>query len=939
MLLKREDLQPVFSFKLRGAYNKMRGSPRRSAARGVDRRLGRQPRPGRRAGRARARHRRADRDADDHAEIKVEAVAALGAAVVLHGDTYDDAYAHALRHRRGASSASSSIPYDDPDVIAGQGTIAVEILRQCREPIDAVFVPVGGGGLIAGIAAYVKRAASPTMQVIGVEPDDADALHAALARRRARHARLGVGLFADGVAVRQVGAEPFRIAQQYVDEVILVNTDEICAAIKDIFEDTRADRRAGRRARASPGSSATSSATGVRGADAGRDRERRQHELRPPALRLRAHRDSASSARRCSPSPSRSEPGSFRRFCTLLGGRSITEFNYRYSDPARRHIFVGVEGARRADTERATDRRRCARTAIRSLDLTDNELAKLHIRHLVGGRAAVPHELLYRFEFPERPGALLRFLNQMGERWNISLFHYRNHGAAYGRVLAGIQVPPERPEAPSASFLDRARLPVPRRDAQPRVPPVSAMIDLGARRRTLAASILGSSLAFLDAMVVVVALPRIAGDFGLGLAAEQWVLLAYSLPLVAMYLVAGAIGDRRGHRRVFVAGVVGFAAASALAGAAPTAGVLIGARVLQGTAAAFVTTNSLALLRDAYGDHAGRAIGLWASLTSVATLAGPPLGGAIAQWASWRWIFFLNLPLAIACVVLASRSGAGATPVARERIDYLGAATAAVGLGGATYALVEGANRGLSYAWWGIVLAVAGFAGFWLAERRAPTPLLPLVLFRERNFAAVSVETFFVYAAIAGIFTYFTLYLQFLGFSPVAAGIAELPADIALILFGSLMGNLADRYGPRAFLTAAPVLIGGAAVSFAFLETRSDFWSAGIIGLALLSAGLAVLVAPITADRPGVRASRAGRHGRRYELDDLTPRWPALSRSPRGRRDGRVHGRRGGPRPAFLGRPVQPGAARRLGARVPCRDDRGRVPGARCRGCRRRLDL
>ena len=385
------------------------------------------------------------------------------------------------------------------------------------------------------------------------------------------------------------------------------------------------------------------------------------------------------------------------------------------------------------------------------------------------------------------------------------------------------------------------------------------MTGARARRSTLVASILGSSLAFLDTMVVVVALPRIAGDLGLGLAAEQWVLLAYSLPLVAMYLVAGAIGDRHGHRRTFVRGVVGFAAASALAGAAPTTAALITARVLQGTAAAFVTTNSLALLRAEYGDEAGRAIGLWTSFTSAATLVAPPLGGAIAQWTSWRWIFFLNLPLAVACVAFASRGGPGAAPVRQDGVDYVGAVAVAVGLGSATFALVEGAVHGLASVWWSVVLAAAGLIGFWLAERRAPAPLLPLAVFRERNFAGASVETFFVYAAIAGIFTYFTIYLQFLGFSPVAAGIAELPVDILLVLLGARMGALADRYGPRAFLTTAPLLIAGAASSFALLQDRSDFWTAGIAGLALLSVGLAVLVAPITATvLSSVPADRAG---------------------------------------------------------------------------------
>jgi threonine dehydratase len=368
--------------------------------------------------------------------IKVDAVAARGAAVVLQGDSYDDANAHALGLAQGRELAFVH-PYDDPDVIAGQGTIAVEILRQCQEPIHAIFVPVGGGGLVGGIAAYVKRL-RPETRIVGVEPEDADAMHRSL--RAGRRVTLShVGLFADGVAVRQVGSETFRLARKFVDEIVLVDTDELCAAIKDVFEDTRSI--------AEP-----AGALGVAGAKRYAEREGIEGQILVAVLsgantnfdRLRfvAERAELGEQREAvfaATIPER--PGSFRTFCELIGKRNITEFNYRYDDPAEAHVFVGVEVRNLA--EKGELLATLEAHGIRTLDLSDNETAKLHVRHLVGGRAdQARHELLYRFEFPERPGALMKFLNSMGGSWNISLFHYRNHGADHGRVLAGIQVPP-----------------------------------------------------------------------------------------------------------------------------------------------------------------------------------------------------------------------------------------------------------------------------------------------------------------------------------------------------------------------------------------------------------------------------------------------------------------------------------------------------------------
>ncbi|HET9122611.1 MAG TPA: threonine ammonia-lyase, biosynthetic [Acidiferrobacteraceae bacterium] len=433
--LKREDQQPVFSFKIRGAYNRIALLTPAERKRGV-----------------------ITASAGNHAQgvalaaqhlgikalivmpvttpaIKIAAVRALGGEILLVGDNYDAAYAHAraLADRKGMALVH---PYDDPDVIAGQGTIGLEILRQHGGDIDAVFVPVGGGGLIAGVALAIRQI-RPEVRVIGVEPEDADAMARSLAAgRRVRLAR--VGTFADGVAVRQVGRETFRIAQQYVDEVLVVSNDEICAAIKDIFEDTRSIME-------------PSGALAVAGVKryAGRRRTRRSQHLVAIAsganmnfdrLRHVAERAEIGERREAVLAVTIPEQtGSFRRFCGLIGKHNITEFNYRYADARQAHVFVGLQMPEGEGLSMLTGRLREAGYAV--LDLTDNEMAKLHIRHLVGGPAQVDNEAIYRFEFPERPGALMHFLEHMGARWNITLFHYRNHGADFGRVLAGFQVP------------------------------------------------------------------------------------------------------------------------------------------------------------------------------------------------------------------------------------------------------------------------------------------------------------------------------------------------------------------------------------------------------------------------------------------------------------------------------------------------------------------
>jgi len=371
---------------------------------------------------------------------------------------------------------------------------------------------------------------------------------------------------------------------------------------------------------------------------------------------------------------------------------------------------------------------------------------------------------------------------------------------------------------------------------------------VSARQLTLAATVIGSSLAFIDATVVIVALPTIERDLELGLSGQQWVFLSYSLALAALYLVAGAVGDRRGRRETFVVGVVGFAVASLLAGLAPSGALLIAARALQGVGGAFLTVNSLALLREVFGPESGRAIGLWTAFTSVATVAGPPAGGALVEWVSWRWIFIINLPLSAVAVVLAL---AGRCPEREEqrigRLDLPGAALAAIGFGSLTFAMVEGAEDGFAGYWWAFTIAAASLAAFGVVEARSRDPMLPFGLFRRRNFAAANLETFLVYAALSGNFVFVILYLQFLGFSPFEAGLLNIPTSVVMIALAARFGTLADRFGPRLFLTAGPALLGTGTLLYLFVEERSDFWTAGVAGLVLFSLGLAMLVAPITA--------------------------------------------------------------------------------------------
>jgi len=454
--LKREDLQPVFSFKLRGAYNKMAGLDAQQRAAGV-----------------------ICASAGNHAQgvalsarhlgcravivmpvttpsIKVAAVKRLGGEVVLHGDNFDEAYIHSrqLMEREGLTFIH---PYDDPEVIAGQGTIGVELLRQ-HPGMDAVFLPIGGGGLAAGIAAYIRFVA-PGVKLIGVEPEDAACMAQAIAKGE-RVVLKQVGLFADGVAVRQAGEETFRLCRELLDEVVTVDTDEICAAIKDIFDDTRAIaepagavglaglKKYAARAQVANLAANQSLVAILSGANMNFDR------LRHVAQRAEIGEQREALLAVTIPE----EPGSYRRFIETLGARAVTEFNYRYAVGGAAHIFVGVQlnsGAK----ERHSIIETLEAQGYAVTDMTDNEMAKLHARYMVGGRTAeLANERLFRFQFPERPGALLQFLRGMSSGWNISLFHYRNHGSDYGRVLAGIQVPSAE-SAEFEAYLDRLGYP------------------------------------------------------------------------------------------------------------------------------------------------------------------------------------------------------------------------------------------------------------------------------------------------------------------------------------------------------------------------------------------------------------------------------------------------------------------------------------------------
>jgi len=436
---KREDLQPVFSFKIRGAYNKIAQLSPIAAQRGVICASAGNHAQGVALG-ARTRGIPAVVVMPvSTPEIKVRAVADLGGEIVLQGEDYDQAYEHAveLARERGLVFVH---PFDDPDVIAGQGTVAMEILRQKHgDEIDAIFVPVGGGGLIAGIAAYAK-ALYPRIKIIGVEPEESAGMYESLrAGKRVTLAR--VGTFADGVAVKRVGEETFRLAKLYVDEIVLVGTDQICAAIQDIFEDTRSIAEPS-------GALAVAGIKKYVGREGCTDRRfvaiNCGANMNFDRLRYIAERADIGAQREALLAVEMPEtPGSFLRFCEIVGRRSVTEFNYRYSSAKAAQIFVGL-ALTQGKQERESLLGSIAAGGFAVRDMSDNEVAKLHVRYMVGGHAqGLEHEKIYRFEFPERPGALLKFLRAIGDRWNISLFHYRNHGADYGRVLAGIQVPPE----------------------------------------------------------------------------------------------------------------------------------------------------------------------------------------------------------------------------------------------------------------------------------------------------------------------------------------------------------------------------------------------------------------------------------------------------------------------------------------------------------------
>ncbi|MFZ5550374.1 MAG: threonine ammonia-lyase, biosynthetic [Pseudomonadota bacterium] len=439
VLLKREDCQPVFSFKLRGAYNKMAHLPSEALARGVICASAGNHAQGVALGAHRLKCRAVIVMPTTTPKVKVDAVAALGGEVVLHGDSYSDAYLRALEIEQ-AEGLTFVHPFDDPDVIAGQGTIAMEILRQHQGPIDAIFVAIGGGGLISGVAAYIKALRSE-IKVIGVQTTDSDAmLRSVKAGKRVQLA--DVGLFADGTAVKLVGEETFRLARELVDDYVVVDTDAVCAAMKDVFQDTRSIVE-------------PSGALGVAGLKQYVETHKPKGQtfiavtcganMNFDRLRFVAERAEFGEQREALFAVTiPEERGSFKRFCELIGTkghpRSVTEFNYRISDARVAHVFVGISISRREEAEKIA--RNFNRHGFSTVDLTDDELAKEHVRHMVGGRSELARdERLYRFQFPERPGALMRFLDTLHPGWNISLFHYRNQGADYGRILVGIQVP------------------------------------------------------------------------------------------------------------------------------------------------------------------------------------------------------------------------------------------------------------------------------------------------------------------------------------------------------------------------------------------------------------------------------------------------------------------------------------------------------------------
>ncbi len=444
--LKREDIQSVFSFKLRGAYNKMAHLTPAQLKRGVICASAGNHAQGVALAASRLGCRAVIVMPTTTPPVKIEAVKARGGEVVLFGDSYTDAYNHALTLEK-KEKLTFVHPFDDPDVIAGQGTIGMEILRQHPGPIHAIFAAIGGGGLISGVAAYVK-AVRPDIKVIGVQSTDSDAMARSIKAGR-RVTLPDVGLFCDGTAVKLVGEETFRLTKKYVDDIILVDTDAVCAALKDVFQDTRsilepsgALALAGAKEyieRAKAGKKPLTNETLVTiacGANMNFDR-----------LRFVAERAEVGEAREAVFAVTiPEERGSFKRFCELIGPRNVTEFVYRISDAREAHVFVGLQISSRDEPGKLT--RNFEKHGFRSIDLTHDELAKQHIRHLVGGKSPLAQdELLYRFEFPERPGALMRFLDSMAPNWNISLFHYRNQGGDVGRILVGLQVPKKEMKA------------------------------------------------------------------------------------------------------------------------------------------------------------------------------------------------------------------------------------------------------------------------------------------------------------------------------------------------------------------------------------------------------------------------------------------------------------------------------------------------------------
>jgi threonine dehydratase len=451
VLLKREDQQPVFSFKLRGAYNKMVGLSPEQLKRGVICASAGNHAQGVALGATKLGTRAVIVMPVTTPALKIEAVKALGGEVVLHGDSYSDAYEHAVKLEK-QSGLTFIHPFDDPDVIAGQGTIAMEMLRQHQGPLDAVFVAIGGGGLISGVASYIK-AVRPQVKVIGVQMNDSDAMMQSV--RLGKRVSLGdVGLFSDGTAVKQVGQETFRVANEWVDDYISVDTDAVCAAIKDVFVDTRSIvEPAGAMAVAAIKTYVAEHKTKGQtyaailcGANMNFDR-----------LRFVAERAEVGEEREALLAVTiPEERGSFRRFCEVIGNlpafggqkspRQVTEFNYRMSDAEQAHVFVGLTTSSKGESAKIA--KHFSKHGFQALDLTHDELAKEHIRHMVGGSSTLAQdERLLRFVFPERPGALMKFLSALRPGWNISLFHYRNQGADYGRILVGLQVPPQDQKA------------------------------------------------------------------------------------------------------------------------------------------------------------------------------------------------------------------------------------------------------------------------------------------------------------------------------------------------------------------------------------------------------------------------------------------------------------------------------------------------------------